>query len=87
MLNKKLETFKTPAVIKEKMYALFSKNTSVNTNFFKLQTNEIFLSALVVVTHDMWRRQRKPFKKVALVTVYFNNISLVFHRVDRKSNR
>ena len=44
MLNKKLETFKTPAVIKEKMYALFSKNTSVNTNF-KLQTNEIFLSA------------------------------------------
>ena len=45
MLNKKLETFKIPAVIKEKMYALFSKNTSVKTNFFKLQTNEIFPAA------------------------------------------
>ena len=52
---------------------------------FKLTKFSLLL--LVVVTLDMWRRQRKTFKKVALVTVYFNNISLVFHRVDRKSNR
>ena len=52
---------------------------------FKLTKFSLLL--LVVVTLDMWRRQRKTFKKVALVTVYFNNISLVLHRVGRKSTR
>ena len=33
----------------------------------------------------MWRRQRKTFTKVALVTVYFQEHPSRFHPVDRKS--
>ena len=49
---------------------------------FKLAKFSLVL--LVVMTHELWRRQGKTLTKVALVTVLINNISLVFH-VERKS--
>ena len=83
------EAFKTPVAIKVKCTHSMVKTVQLKQTFLaiKLQTSEFSMVLLVVVTHEVWKKQRKNLLKWPQLPCTFNEISLVLHHVDRKSTR
>ena len=59
------EAFKTPVAIKVKCTHSMVKTVQLKQTFLaiKLQTSEFSMVLLVVVTHEVWKKQRKNLLK------------------------
>ena len=65
MKKKTPEAFKTPVAIKVKYTHSMVKTVQLKQTFLaiKLQTSEFSMVLLVVVTHEVWKKQRKNLLK------------------------